>query len=76
MHQMELREQLEEVADATQADAFAERLEQETGALWRGFGESCASQSWQAARETLLKLCFYRRLQQHLERCREGLAAG
>lgn len=76
MHQMELREQLEEIAEPAQADAFGVRLAGETDALWGEFGENCATQSWQAAREALLKLSFYRRLQQQLERSREGLAAG
>ena len=67
MRQMELREEMEAVAGLQQAEALGVRLEREVGNLWREFDTRYAAKLWQEAREVLLKLRFYRRLQQQLK---------
>ena len=76
MQQMELREGLEELGGLPEAEAFGARLEREAGALWEDFGECYAGERWPEAREALLKLRFYRRLQQQLRARRERFPAG
>ena len=76
MQQMELREGLEELDGLSEAEAFGTRLEQEAGALWEDFGACYAGERWRDAREVLLKLRFYRRLQQQLQIRREQFSTG
>ena len=71
MRQMELREGLEELDGLSDADDFGSRLEREAGALWEDFGACYAGERWSDAREALVKLRFYRRLQQRLRSRRE-----
>lgn len=76
MRQMELREGMEALGGMPAAEAFGARLEQEAGVLWEDFGACYAGERWPDAREALLKLCFYRRLQQQLRARKEQFAAG
>ncbi len=76
MQQMELREGLEELGGLPEAEAFGTRLEREAGALWEDFGTCYAGERWLDAREVLLKLRFYRRLQQQLQIRREQFSTG
>ena len=76
MQQMELREGLEELDGLPEVEAFGDRLEREAGTLWEDFGACYAGERWPEARESLLKLRFYRRLQQQLQACRERFSAG
>ncbi len=76
MQQMELREGLEELDGLPEAEAFGVRLEREAGALWEDFGVCYAGGRWLDAREVLLKLRFYRRLQQQLQVRREQFSTG
>ena len=73
---MELREGMEALDEMPAVEAFGARLEQEAGALWEDFGACYAGERWSDAREALLKLRFYRRLQQQLQARREQFAAG
>ena len=76
MRQMELREGMEALDGESETEAFGARLEQEAGALWEDFGACYAGGSLPDARDALLKLYFYRRLQQQLQARTEQLAAG
>ena len=64
MHQMELREQMEELDSPEDATNFEALLQREEDMLWDAFRADYQSQKWDGARDTLLKLRFYRRLQQ------------
>ncbi len=74
--QMELREEMEEIDDMAKVEAFEARLERESGGLWKDFAARYADERWPAARETLRKLSFYRRLRQALRARRERLPEG
>ena len=76
MHQMELREGMEELAGLPDTQELGVRLERESGELWQAFGACYAGERWPDAREALLKLRFYRRLQQQLKIHKERFAAG
>ena len=76
MQQMELREGMEELDGLPGVEAFGARLEREAGALWENFEACYAGEHWADAREVLLKLRFYRRLQQQLQARREQLSTG
>lgn len=75
MRQMELREGMEALDGMPAVEAFGARLEQEAGVLWKDFEACHDGERWPDAREALLKLRFYRRLQQQLQTCKEQLAA-
>ena len=76
MQQMELREGMEELDGLPEVEAFGDRLGQEAGALWKDFDACYAKECWPDAREVLLKLRFYRRLQQQLQVRREQFSTG
>ena len=67
MQQMELREQIEELDGEQAFGEFRTRLGAQAQELWQTFAEQYTADQFPDARETLLKLCFYRRLQQQLE---------
>ncbi len=62
MHQMELHEQIEELGTAAEVAEFEALLEREEETLWEAFQANYQQQQWEGARDTLLKLRFYRRL--------------
>ena len=66
MRQMELREQLEELAGAAAA-ALGERLDGEEAELWREFETRYEAGDWAGARGRLNRLHFYRRLREQLQ---------
>ncbi len=74
MQQMEWRERLEELEDMAQTEAYAKELNQEADELWEGFRQHCEKNHWDQARETLLKLHFYRRLKQQLQATQSRLS--
>ena len=76
MQQMELREGMEELDGLPEVEVFGARLEREAGALWEDFGSCYAGEHWPDARDVLLKLRFYRRLQQQLQARREQFSTG
>lgn len=76
MQQMELREGMEELDGLPAAEVFGARLEREEEELWAGFRTCYAAERWADAREVLLKLRFYRRLQQQMRARTERFSAG
>lgn len=77
MAQMELREQIDEVnvsSDPLDAlDGFARKAKQQKAELWNVYQEHFNNAQWPQAKDTVLKMQFFTRLQQQINQKQEQL---
>ena len=77
MAQMELREQIDEIdnnADPLQQlDEFAREAKQQKSELWNAYQQHFDAAKWSEAKDTVLKLQFFNRLQEQINQKQEQL---